>query len=68
MIAAQECCSGNEILDLIDCIFRELNVQWVDLLDGSHVRVPVLCCVCSRNTHAVHVSGGRILLESDVMS
>ena len=42
MITARPCCSGNEIMTLADCIFAELNVTYVDLVDASNVSVPVL--------------------------
>ncbi len=68
MLEARQCCGGNEILKLVNCIFEALNVQHVDLLDASHVRVSGLCCV-SRNIHAVSGEGRRDRKrESDVLS
>ncbi len=70
-VDAQECCSGNEIWALVDCILGELHVEYVDLMDASHVSVPVRCCVCVGKMNFNPASGegrGDRKRESGVLS
>ena len=41
MLEKRQCCGGNQILALVECIFRELNVPYVDLLDASRANCPL---------------------------